>query len=127
MPHEFPICPYCNKRSKKVKGDVIYPHRSDLKTCVFYHCAPCKAYVGCHKNSDKPLGRLANAELRAAKSAAHIAFDPLWKDGHMNRTEAYIWLAKNMEIHRDTCHIGMFDLEQCAKVVALVNEYMEQA
>ncbi len=126
MSHEVPICPYCNKRSKKVNGDSIYLYRPDLRQMIFYDCRPCDAYVGCHKNSDKPLGRLANRELRKAKSEAHLVFDPLWKEGHMNRTDAYKWLANGLSIHRDTCHIGMFDLEQCAKVVALVSQYWEK-
>ena len=31
------------------------------------------AYVGVHKGTDKPLGRLANAELRYWKKRAHAA------------------------------------------------------
>jgi hypothetical protein len=66
---------------------------------------------------------LANAELRAAKSAAHAAFDPLWKS-HGNkgaaRARAYRWLAQEMKMRPENCHIGMFDLDQCRAVVALV-------
>jgi len=64
-----------------------------------------------------PLGRLANAELRAAKRAAHAAFDPIWKGGDMSRHAAYGWLAKQLGISRANCHIGMFDVDGCEAVV----------
>ena len=112
-----PICPYCGKFSKLVTGEQIYPHRKDLFNMSFYSCQPCDAYVGTHKGTIKPLGRLANKELRIAKSAAHRAFDPLWKYGDMKRKEAYKWLAEVLSINVKDCHIGMFDIEMCEDVV----------
>lgn len=122
-----PDCPYCGKTSEKVGGDVIYPHRSDLRHKTFYRCQPCGAWVGCHDGTEKPLGRLANAELRTAKSDAHAAFDPLWKakmrlhgcKKHEARGKGYAWLADQLGIERDACHIGMFDVELCQRTVAV--------
>lgn len=74
-----PICAYCGVRSKLVTGKDLYPHRPDLYSLNFYQCTPCDAHVGCHKGTPNPLGRLANAELRKMKSAAHAVFDPIWK------------------------------------------------
>ena len=115
-------CPYCDRVAKLVTGHAIYPHRPDLFGKKFYLCSPCGAWVGCHPNGrgDKPLGRLANAELRKAKQVAHAAFDPLWKSGMMSRASAYKRLAESMQISRDNCHIGMFDVEQCGAVVLAV-------
>jgi len=120
-------CPYCEGEVKLVGGDVIYPHRPDLFEKRFWHCAPCQAYVGCHGNTDEPLGRLANAELRKAKMAAHRAFDPLWREFPKEerkgkRKGAYKWLAKALEIAPEDCHIGMFSLERCREVIALCNQ-----
>jgi hypothetical protein len=115
-----PICPYCHNRSKQVTGEAIYPHREDLFNLTFYSCDPCGAYVGCHGTSNKPLGRLANAQLRQAKSAAHRAFDPLWRNKIMTRQKAYKWLAQSLQINGKNCHIGMFDVKQCEKVIELV-------
>tara|TARA_R100000541_G_scaffold58197_2_gene69160 strand:- start:175 stop:567 length:393 start_codon:yes stop_codon:yes gene_type:complete len=112
-----PICPYCKQFSKSVTGKEIYPHRKDLFNLVIYSCLPCNAYVGTHKGTTKPLGRLANKELRKAKSAAHRAFDPLWKLGGMKRKEAYKWLAETLDVEPIDCHIGMFDVETCEDVV----------
>ena len=112
------ICSYCGNDSRLVTGVNVYPHRPDLYNLHFWYCEPCAAWVGCHKNSDaKPLGRLANSSLRMAKSAAHRAFDTLWKNGTMSRKEAYLWLSCKLGIKFSECHIGMFDEELCEKVV----------
>ncbi len=65
------------------------------------------------------VGRLANAELRRAKSAAHAAFDPLWQRRPTHRRDAYAWLAEQLGIAVRDCHIGEFDLELCRRVVAV--------
>lgn len=114
-----PVCPYCQELSKLVGGEELYPHRPDLYSLVFYKCRPCEAYVGCHKGTVQPLGRLANAELRLLRSNAHALFDPLWKRGDMKRSEAYAWLANQLGIAGELCHIGMFDEEHCRRVVAV--------
>lgn len=110
-------CPYCGKSARLTTGREIYPHREDLYSKNFYICSPCKAYVGCHPTNKRPLGRLANAELRALRIEAHSYFDPIWKDGKMTRTEAYNWLANKLGIRLDMCHIGMFEIARCRKVI----------
>lgn len=117
-----PICPYCKAFSLKVSGEVIYPHRKDLFKLTFYQCTPCKAHVGCHGTSDKPMGRLANLELRKAKNSAHRHFDQLWKSCGMKRPDAYKWLASELGIDGGDCHIGMFDVATCENVTYLSNK-----
>ena len=117
------ICPYCNQPASLVDGVTIYPHRPDLYEKKFYLCPPCDAYVGCHGGTAEPLGRLANAELRAAKIEAHAAFDTRWRGvGRCTRSEAYKWLAGRLGIPWKDCHIGMFDVEQCRRVVEICSE-----
>ena len=120
-----PTCPYCNSTAVLVGGNVIYPHRPDLVHRKFWRCPclVCDAYVGCHLGSDKPLGRLANQDLRNAKVLAHEFFDRLWRNGKMKRSSAYAWLAKKMKISRNKCHIGMFNVEQCNEAVKHCKEY----
>lgn len=111
-------CPYCNQAANSVFGDHIYPHRKDLYSKRFFCCDGCDAYVGCHPDG-APLGRLADKALRAAKMRAHAAFDPSWKSGHMSRAQAYAWLAGQLGLDKKSCHIGMFDVEMCNRVVAV--------
>ncbi len=116
-------CPYCQRPADRVTGKEIYPHRPDLAKKKFWRCAPCRAWVGCHAATWHPLGRLANAELRQAKMLAHAAFDPLWNRGRRSRSEAYAWLASQLGMTSSECHIGMFDVEDCRRVVKCCLEY----
>jgi hypothetical protein len=118
----MPACDYCKQPAQLVGGEIMYPRRPDLYAKNFYRCEPCGAWVGCHPGTVTPLGRLANAELRAAKQRAHAAFDPLWHSGSMKRRDAYAWLASSLGIERNDCHIGMFDVQQCDAVVHNVNQ-----
>jgi hypothetical protein len=122
------VCPYCGKRPLLENSSVVYGKDYG----PIYLCRPCRAWVGVHKGTIKPLGRLANEELRYWKKEAHAAFDPIWQ-GKVNlgwgkfkaRNSTYEWLAKEMKLPVEHTHIGMFDVNQCKKVVELCkNETM---
>jgi len=128
-------CQFCNKPAQLVDGTVVYPHRPDLKRLNFWFCdkGHDAAYVGCHKpncgygDGTRPLGTLANIELRYERKRAHEAFDWIWREGMMKRTEAYIWLAHGLgieDVKRD-CHIAMFDADQCRRAVKLCAEHFD--
>lgn len=122
------ICPYCDKQATLLTGKEVYNHRKDLWDLQFWACIDCDARVGCHKSGTgtSPLGRLANAELRRAKSIAHKSFDRVWRKGKdklMSRTLAYSWLAEQLCIPVEDCHIGMFNLDQCKNVVSIMDHY----
>lgn len=116
-------CPYCGSDANLVHGNAVYPHRPDLFNLKFYQCKPCEAYVGCHKGTDNPLGILANKDTRMARSRAHMAFDPIWRSGKMARHEAYLKLSKFMGKEVSETHIGMFNNEECLKVVKFSQAY----
>lgn len=120
----IPVCLYCDKKSELVGGDIIYPHRPDLAHKKFYFCKPCDAYVGCHGGGTKPLGRLANRELRKLKSQAHSFFDPIWKQRKMTRADAYKWLSEKLDIPIEQTHIGMFDVDLCKKTIENCKELL---
>ena len=107
------LCPYCGYEAQFVDSIAVYRKSYGM----IYLCWPCDARVGVHKGTDKPLGRLANAELRKAKIAAHSAFDPMWRNATKSRRSAYKWLAEQLGIEGKDCHIGMFDVDMCQKVI----------
>lgn len=67
----------------------------------------------------------AGTPLRAARSRAHKRFDLIWKRRYMTRTEAYAWLAVQMAMPQDDCHMGMLTREECAKVEVLAGAYLK--
>jgi len=117
-------CPYCGGDAELVDSAEVYDGRS---YGPIYLCRPCQAWVGVHKAGPlkwEPLGRLADAELRQWKRRAHDAFDVLWKakmaTGYSKgiaRRLGYRWLADTLGIEEHRCHIGMFDVDQCRRVV----------
>lgn len=113
---EAPTCPYCGNKSMFHKTST-HIYRRDYGPV--YDCRPCNAYVGCHKTTGNPLGTLANAELRKWRKQAHSMFDPLWKSGKISRGKAYSMLASKLGIDKEKCHIGMFDIEFCKRVIDL--------
>jgi len=124
-------CDYCHDSAVLVDSAEVYGGRS---YGLIWLCRPCGAYVGIHKDSKdhKPLGRLANAELRAAKVNAHSVFDPLWKrkmdkEGCSKkeaRKAGYYWLSKQLGISMKECHIGMFDVSMCKRVVEVCRVFL---
>ena len=116
-------CDYCGRKCDYVDSSAIYGKSYGM----IYICWPCDAYVGVHKGTDKPLGRLADSALRLWKRQAHDAFDPLWKYGRFRgrRNAAYAWLAEKMGLPIEETHIGMFDVQQCKQVIAICGKEKE--
>ena len=116
------ICNYCGKPTEFVDSSVVYGRSYGM----IYYCSCCRAWVGVHKGTDKPLGRLADAELRTERQKAHAVFDRLWKNRYKTRHSAYEWLAQQMGLTKDETHIGMFNVEQCRAVVSICNQHFAQ-
>lgn len=121
-------CPYCGKNTAFVDSSIVY-RKSFGK---IYYCRDCRAWVGVHKGTEKALGRLADAELRKWKIKAHFLFDMLWKkkisQGFSKkeaRSRGYAWVSKELKIPPEFTHIGMFDVDDCKKLVELCNAYFK--
>lgn len=120
------ICPYCERPAVLTDSAEVYSRSYGM----IWLCRPCQAWVGCHANSPthKPLGRLADAELRRWKQRAHEKFDPLWRrkmriegcSKSRARRLGYKWLADQLGIRKKDCHIGYFDVSLCRRVVDVI-------
>lgn len=140
-------CPYCNEAAILESSRRVYSGRDYGLMYICSNYPACDSYVGIHKGTAKPLGRLANKELRYWKIKAHAAFDELWKRKLIRRRSglpgksgksgggsykkgyargsAYKWLAEQLGIRSDDCHIGMFDVDKCKKVVDICALYLK--
>ena len=109
-------CAKCQLHAVLRSGYEVYG-RHDLRDKPVWVCLKCSDRVGCHPHTNEPLGYLANAPTRAARSLAHARFDAVWRRGCMSRTDAYRWLAGCMGLDMSVCHIGMMDVDQLNEVV----------
>lgn len=120
-------CPYCGGKVKLANRTILTNSgssgttRGSVYVCEKYPV--CDAYVGCKPDTDKPLGTLADRELRVHRMKAHKAFDWLWTSNRMSRTEAYGILRKVMALKEEDAHIGMMNIEQCQQVIEIFEEY----
>lgn len=129
LPGRLLLCDYCDTPATFCASSEHVYHGRNYGP--IWHCASCDAWVGCHKGNGgtRPLGGLANAELRNARRQAHVAFDPVWQklmptngcSKAKARGNVYVWLADKLGIDPTVCHIGMFDIDLCARTVETAN------
>ena len=131
-------CPYCKgKAVLTMNSGVIYNGKDFGPVYLCENYPTCDSYVGCHPGNTKPLGRLADSQLRYWKKEAHKYFDQIWKNkkinkiyniyisGTSNREKSYIWLSKELGLKKEDTHIGMFDVDTCKKVVEICKPHYE--
>jgi hypothetical protein len=132
--HEVVRCPYCGRQAKIGYGREIYPNCSrDVQDKRFYVCWRCSAWVGCHDGTFTPLGTLANSDLRLLRTTVHSMFDPLWASKikrekiakHEARMAGYTWLAGELGIPVDDCHVGRFDKPTCEKAILILERWQK--
>jgi hypothetical protein len=110
-------CPYCGAQAE-LHGTV-------------YACSPCSASIGCHKDSFRPLGRLADAELCSLKMEGRSLIDPIWEAAMRSRginqgearDMARQWLAEAIGIPVEQCHFSMMDNATARSAVSFLRCY----
>ncbi len=113
-------CPYCGSEARWVENKEIYG-KNYGNSFMCYLCKPCDAYVGCHQNTKRPLGSMANAELRNLRKKAHSIIDPYWKDGMYERKEMYGKLSK--ALGREV-HVAESNEDQCKEIIEKANSIL---
>jgi len=100
------ICPKCGKEAKSVQT------RYGIRNA----CCDLVSWGN---------GELVDKETRIARMAAHLAFDPLWKQGLLSRSKAYRILASKMKMDINKCHMKLMDKETALKVREAVKQIKE--
>lgn len=112
------ICPYCEKPANYGPNEEFYGKRYG-KSYMCYYCKPCDAYVGTHQNTKKPLGTMANRELRDWRKKAHLIIDQLWKSGELKRSQVYAKLAEHFG---EEVHVGESDVKRCREIITYLEK-----
>lgn len=115
------MCPYCEGEAEWVENKAVYG-RNYGRSYMMWLCKPCDAYVGCHNNTKKPLGTLANKETRKERKETHAVLDPFWlnaKDRRGTRTNLYRILSDHFG--REV-HIGAANVQQCKEIRQFLQE-----
>jgi len=98
---------FFGNRSPKKQAEVRQADRRAMHV-------PPEAYL-----DRKALKAAPGSPLARARVAAHDAFDPLWKSGTLSRRSAYDWLAIQLHLPVSACHMVLFDVAMCQRVVAV--------
>jgi hypothetical protein len=117
-------CPYCKKPAEYTSNIVVYGKPYGKWPMIWIcRCLPGFAYVGCHNETDKPLGTMASQQLRHWRIKAHAAIDPIWQERRMIRGEVYEWLSDRMD---KVVHIGEADTAMCRQIILLAQELEQE-
>lgn len=122
-----PRCPYCGSHAVLRSADGIYmknPRESMLYVCKNYPV--CDAYVRVHPGTTKPMGSLANKQLRNLRMEAHRYFDQIYIRGIMSKQDAYHWLSDVLCIPFLDTHIGQMGEYYCSKVIEESKKLLDQ-
>ena len=126
--YNLTTCPYCGAPIAYVNKSIIYGKKTEEMAYMCSNFPECDAYVGVHKGTNIPLGRLSNGELRAFKMQAHQYFDLLWKCKEKRgypaaRSTGYKWLSKQLNISPQHTHIGWLRDDDCKNVIETCKPY----
>jgi len=123
-------CNLCGGKVEYTTNAEIYGRTYGSGKC--YLCRNCKAYVGTHeKRPTEAFGILANDEMRKWKIKCHSLFDGLWQFKADNkrrqyRSKCYEALAEALNITKEDCHFGYFDLDMLKKAyLILLNQNLK--
>lgn len=89
-------------------------------------CRACSAAVGCRRGTENPLGTMTDSRTRQLRAEAHAIFDPIWKDGWITRTDAYLRLAGLMGIKSEDCHFSHMNSRELKKAMTATFDLIEE-
>lgn len=125
MTDEVRVCDCCHNRTAKLVNNKVVYGSSYGSWPFAWYCEECEAAVGCHRNTFKPIGKLATKETRHLRAKAHGVFDKMWRSAAKSRGQAYAWLSDKLNIPAEQCHMGMLSDENLYRVIALESDVNE--
>ena len=102
-------CPYCGRQAVLRPAMYVYGERNLDPDNYLYVCGgypACDSYIGAHKKSLRPMGTLADGDLRHKRIEAHRALNEVITAGIMTKHGLYIWLQNRLCLSEKEMHIG---------------------
>ena len=109
------MCPDCQSEMTLREGKY-----GKFMGCTNY--PRCTTTQKVDQETGEPIGVPAGEKLKAERKKAHEVFEIWWPEEGIDRQEAHIWLAEEMGMARDECKIGNMDMEQCGRVIQLIED-----
>ena len=116
-------CPYCGRQAVLRPAMYVYGERNLDPDNYLYVCGgypACDSYIGAHKKSLRPMGTLADGDLRHKRILAHRLLNQITDQGIMGRDAVYQWLAVRLGLSYEDTHIGYFSADLCDKAIDLM-------
>lgn len=114
---------YLGRQPAYVYGDNNLDPEKYLYVCSGY--PSCDSYIGAHKKSMRPMGTMADSNLRNKRIEAHRALDAIWKNGYMTKHSTYIWLQNRLNLREKDTHIGKFSYYLCEQTIRECTDYIK--
>lgn len=117
---------HCGAHAVLRPASVVYGSKANneyLYVCARYPA--CDSYVGVHKKSLKPLGTLADRELRSKRIQAHKVFNQLWMSGMMQKWQAYKWMQAKLGLNSEQAHIAKFSVYMCDELISICEQVLK--
>lgn len=116
-----PTCPYCGEQAVLTDADRV----GKRSLVVVWGCQPCNAWVAVRKQDTRyrPLGTLANPELRSARATVRDVANILWRSYDKSRIllprseRRRAWFSDLLGLPRAQCNIETFDLHECQRAL----------
>lgn len=124
------ICPYCGAKAQYRPANIIFGKKPEFTGRHYYICSnwpKCDAYVAAHQADKRPMGSLANGDLRHKRLVAHRELNKLQHTSGMSKWAVYVWLAAKMGLTSEQAHIGKFTEQQCDQAIRLCREGTRKA
>lgn len=120
-------CDCCNSNNVKLIDESLITTSCFSKRSwpLVWWCEDCGARVGCHPKSNRPLGLMADSHTRFLRAKLHEKIDPLWQSGIASRDEIYAWLAKELQVEFEICHVSQLDTKNLRIALDLANKYYD--
>ena len=109
------ICNICGSTNVNLVSNSYIYGKEYGKYPYVYLCADCKAYVGVHPNN-KPLGILADDEMRTLRKQCHDLFDKKWTN-KKERTKQYDILGSRLGLDKGKCHFSWMNKDELRNAI----------